>query len=150
MPYRTRSARLAASLLSAVVAVLAFAVPSSRAATAVGSAAKPWVTPAAAAQQSGGPYTTKSPGQQRPRAHGAQASYGADSPVGPRAVHATVAHLHQGHLPHPPFPGTTGPGAERAPHRSLGGPDARPFTSTPPARFAHAAAEPRGPPSRRI
>ncbi|QIB41906.1 hypothetical protein [Streptomyces aureoverticillatus] len=148
MPYRTRSARLAASLLSAVVAVLAFAVPSSRAATAVGSAAQAWVTPAAA-QQSGGPYTTKSPGQQRPRAHGAQASYGTESPAGTRAVHATVAHLHQGHLPHPPFPGTTGPGAEHAPHRSLGGPDARPFTSTSPARFAHAAAEPRGPPSRR-
>ncbi|EPH45123.1 hypothetical protein ABT390_22000 [Streptomyces aurantiacus] len=149
MPYRTRSARLAASLLSAVVAVLAFAVPSSsRAATAIGAAAQHWVTPAAAAQLSG-THTANSPGQQRPRAHGAHVSYGAEGPAGTRAVHAAVAHLHQGHLPHPPFPGTTGPGTERAPHRSLGGPDARLFTSTPPAQFAHAAAEPRGPPSRR-
>ncbi|GGS21872.1 hypothetical protein GCM10010252_71480 [Streptomyces aureoverticillatus] len=148
MPYRTRSARLAASLLSAVVAVLAFAVPSSsRAATAIGSAAQHWVTPAAVQQS--GTHTANSPGHQRPRAHGAHASYGAESPAATRAVHAAVAHLHQGHLPHPPFPGTTGPGTERAPHRSLGGPDARLFTSTQPAQFAHAAAEPRGPPSRR-
>lgn len=147
MPYRTRSARLAASLLSAVVAVLAFVVPSSRAAAAVGTAAQPWVTPAA---QQSGTHTTNSPGQQRPRAHGpGTAAYGPESPAGSRAVHATATPPHQAHLPHPPFPGTTGPGVDRAPHRPSGGPDVRPDAATPTARFAHAAPEPRGPPSRR-
>lgn len=141
MPYRTRSARLAASLLSAVVAVLAFAVPSRAASAATGAAVQAWT----AAAQPSGPHTSNSPGQQRPRSHGPYASSGQDTP---RAVHATVAHLHQAHVPHPPYPGATGPGADRAPLRALGGPDARPSTSTPSTRFADAAPEPRGPPSR--
>ncbi|ARX88949.1 hypothetical protein ACFWZT_16920 [Streptomyces alboflavus] len=141
MPYRTRSARLAASLLSAVVAVLAFAVPSRAASAATGPAVQAWT----AAAQSSGPHSTNSPGQQRPRAHGPYASSGQDTP---RAVHATVAHLHQAHVPHPPHFGATGATADRAPLRALGGPDARPGTSTPSPRFADAAPEPRGPPSR--
>ncbi|GHC67629.1 hypothetical protein [Streptomyces flavofungini] len=143
MPYRTRSARLAASLLSAVVAVLAFAVPSRAAAAATGPAVQSWVT---AAAKTSGPATANSGGQQRPKAYGPQASSRHDTP---RAVHTTVAHLHQAHVPHPPYPGGTGPSADRAPLRALGGPDAHPRTSTPSTRFTDAAPEPRGPPSRR-
>ncbi|WJV44352.1 hypothetical protein [Streptomyces flavofungini] len=143
MPYRTRSARLAASLLSAVVAVLAFVVPSRAASAATGPAVQAWAT---ATAPSSGPHATNSPSQQRPRAHGPYASSGQDAP---RAVHATVAHLHQAHVPHPPYPVATGPRADRAPLRALGGPDTRPGSSTPSTRFADAAPEPRGPPSRR-
>ncbi|KUF17965.1 hypothetical protein [Streptomyces silvensis] len=141
MQQRTRSARLAASLLSAVVAVLAFTVPSrsSTVATAGPAAARAWVAAAPDA-------TAGSPGRQRPAAHGPHPSYGKD---GPRAVHATAAHLHHLQIPHPPGPGTAGTGTHDVPHRALGGPDARLHPATPPTRFADAAPEPRGPPSRR-
>ncbi|WP_172381950.1 hypothetical protein [Streptomyces sp. MNP-20] len=121
MQYRARSARLAASVLSVVVAVLAFAVPS-RAPGAV-----PAVRTALAAPD---------------RSH--SDSVGPRAPDLPRVVHATVAHPHHAHLPHPPYPATTA--ADRAPHRPVGGP-AAPARGTAPARqHPDAGPRPRGPP----
>ncbi|WP_030562134.1 hypothetical protein [Streptomyces aureocirculatus] len=147
MQHGTRSARLAASLLSAVVAVLAFAVPSRAATTATAgpTAAHTWAA-ATADRHSGAAPTTGAPGGQRQTAHGPHTSYGKD---GHRAVHATAAHPLLLQIPHPPGPGTAGTGAHHVPHRSLGGPDARLHLTTPSTRFADAAPEPRGPPFRR-
>ncbi|MFH8990525.1 hypothetical protein [Streptomyces sp. NPDC017940] len=146
MQHRTRSARLAASLLSAVVAVLAFAVPSraATAATAGSAAAHTWA--AAAADRHGTAAAKGALGGQRPTAHGPHTSYGKD---GHRAVHVTAAHPLPLQIPHPPGPGTAGTGAHHVPHGCLGGPDARLHLTTPSTRFADAAPEPRGPPSRR-
>ncbi|WP_030669479.1 hypothetical protein [Streptomyces sp. NRRL B-1347] len=130
MQHRTRSARLAASLLSAVVAVLAFAVPSRAAgAVPVGRALA-----AAAAQhaETSGAHTARGD------------RVGPRAPDLPRVVHATAAHPHHAHLPQPPYPGTTA--ADRAPHRSAGGPAAHPPGAAPARQHADTGPRPRGPP----
>ncbi|MFE0059415.1 hypothetical protein, partial [Streptomyces sp. NPDC059003] len=112
MPHRIRSARLAASLLSAVVAVLAFVAPSRAAAT------QAWAAPTVHRTAPDQVTTVRGP----------------HAPDTPHAVRVTAAHHHPAHLPQPPFPGTTS--TDRAPHRSVGGPAARLLPTTPAARPA--------------
>ncbi|GGV10932.1 hypothetical protein [Streptomyces spectabilis] len=130
MQLRTRPARLGASLLSVVVAVLAFAVPSR------GPGTVPVGQILAAPQRAvtGGGDT----------AHSDRA--GPRAPDLPRVVHATAAHPHHGHIPHPPYPGTTA--ADRAPHRSAGGPVAHPPGPAWTRQHADTGPRPRGPPPR--
>ncbi|QDQ09898.1 hypothetical protein [Streptomyces spectabilis] len=130
MQLRTRPARLTASLLSVVVAVLAFAVPSR------GPGAVPVVQVLTASQQAVTGGTDP--------AHGDRA--GPRAPDLPRVVHATAAHPHHAHIPHPPYPGTTA--ADRAPHRSVGGPLAYPPGAAGARQHADTGPRPRGPPPR--
>ncbi|MEU8957698.1 hypothetical protein AB0C93_25725 [Streptomyces sp. NPDC048518] len=123
MSQQSRSARVAVSALSFVVTVLALLVPSAAA----------YATPA------DGPLT-----RHTVAAHAAQ-------PAGPQdvpALHVAVAHRPDAHIPGPRPVGPPPTAFDIAPHRALGGPDARPAAAYAPTPRPHAASAPRGPPHR--
>ncbi|MEV0254504.1 hypothetical protein AB0H82_09575 [Streptomyces sp. NPDC050732] len=123
MAQQSRSARVAASALSLVVTVLALFVPS---AAAYGTSAD------------------APPARHTVAAH-------AGKPTGPHdvpALHIAPAHRPDAHIPGPQPAGPAHTAVDTAPHRALGGPDARAATAPAPPRRPLAAAAPRAPPHR--
>ncbi|MFI7322222.1 hypothetical protein [Streptomyces venezuelae] len=123
MSQPSRSARLAASAVSLVVTVLALFAPS---AVAHGTPAD-------------GPLA-----RHTAVAHAEKQTAPHDSP----ALHVTVTHRLDAHLPGPQPAGPPRTAVDTAPHRALGGPDVR-REAVPAAPWrAGAQAAPRGPPRR--
>ncbi|MFI1676149.1 hypothetical protein [Streptomyces sp. NPDC020607] len=123
MSQQSRSARIAASAVSLVVTVLALFVPSA----------------AAQGTPADGPLA-----RHTAVAHAEKQTAPHDVP----ALHVTVTHRLDAHIPGPQPVGPPRTAVDTAPHRALGGPDARPETVTAPPRRVGTAAAPRGPPQR--
>ncbi|MEU1121743.1 MULTISPECIES: hypothetical protein [unclassified Streptomyces] len=171
MSQQSRSARVAVSALSFVVTVLALFVPSAAAYGTPADGPHARHTVAAYGASADGPltrhamaaYETPSNG---PLTRPAVVSYGtpadrpltrhtvaahAAQPTGPQdvpALHVAVAHRPDAHVPGPRPVGPPLTALDIAPHRALGGPDARPAAAYAPIPRPHAAAAPRGPPHR--
>ncbi|MFK4069797.1 hypothetical protein [Streptomyces sp. NPDC029674] len=121
MAQQSRSARLAVSALSLVATVLALFIPSAAAYGAPADAPLARHTVAAHAGKPTGPQ---------------------DVP----ALHIALAHRPDAHIPGPQPAGPAHTAVDTAPHRALGGPDARPATAPAPPRRPLPTAAPRGPP----
>lgn len=123
MSQPSRSARLASSAVSLLVTVLALFVPSAAA----------YGTPA------DGPLA-----RHTVVAHAEKQTAPQDIP----ALHVTVTHRLDAHLPGPQPIGPPRTAVDTAPHRALGGPDVRLRAVPATPRQAGAQAAPRGPPRR--
>ncbi|MER7764157.1 hypothetical protein [Streptomyces sp. NPDC097619] len=125
MPQQSRSARLAVSALTLVVAVLALFVPMT------------------------GPQGILLPSDRPLSLHtvAGHAGQGA-GPDDVPALRLAVAHRHDAHLPGPQPAGSAGTAVDTVPHGVFGGPATDPPTALAPPRRPTGPAAPRGPPAR--